>query len=223
MSNDSDVLKAVTDMTIAALSNPNTRVDLKDLPGIVQAMAQVAEATVGGRGAEASAAASTEEAPAAPRRGRPPKAKTSSQTALNLKDAGTGTTASRGRGRPRKQPERQQESETAQPATALKQEPAVPINKSVTPDFIICLEDGKKFKMLKRHLRTTYGLTPAEYRSKWGLPSDYPMTAPNYTAQRTALAKQIGLGSTIPGGQGKSSGAKRKTKAAGKKRSTARK
>ncbi len=74
------------------------------------------------------------------------------------------------------------------------QKPAVTVRKSITPDFIICLEDGKKLKMLKRHLRTTYGLTPEEYRAKWGLPADYPMVAPNYSAQRSAFAKKIGLG-----------------------------
>lgn len=73
-------------------------------------------------------------------------------------------------------------------------EPAVPIRKSVTPDYIICLEDGKKFKSLKRHLSTDYGLTPDEYRTKWGLPADYPMVAPNYAATRSALAKTMGLG-----------------------------
>ena len=72
--------------------------------------------------------------------------------------------------------------------------PAVPVRKSITPDFIICLEDGKKLKMLKRHLRTTYGMTPEEYRAKWGLSVDYPMVAPNYAAQRSAFAKKIGLG-----------------------------
>ena len=71
---------------------------------------------------------------------------------------------------------------------------AVPIRKSVTPDFIICLEDGKKLKMLKRHLRTTYSMTPDEYRVKWGLSPDYPMVAPNYSAQRSVFAKKIGLG-----------------------------
>jgi predicted transcriptional regulator len=74
--------------------------------------------------------------------------------------------------------------------------PAVPVKKSVTPDFIICLEDGKKLKMLKRHLMSTYGLTPAAYREKWGLPRDYPMVAPNYAATRSQLAKKIGLGRT---------------------------
>jgi predicted transcriptional regulator len=72
--------------------------------------------------------------------------------------------------------------------------PAVPIKKSVTPDAIICLEDGKPFKTLKRHLMTAYGMTPAEYREKWNLPKDYPMVAPNYSAQRAATAKKIGLG-----------------------------
>lgn len=72
--------------------------------------------------------------------------------------------------------------------------PAVPVRKSVNPDYIICLEDGKKLKMLKRHLRSTYDMTPDEYRAKWGLPSDYPMVAPNYAAQRSAFAKKIGLG-----------------------------
>jgi len=72
--------------------------------------------------------------------------------------------------------------------------PAVPIRKSISPDYIICLEDGKKLKMLKRHLRTTYNMTPDEYRVKWGLAPDYPMVAPNYAAQRSAFAKKIGLG-----------------------------
>lgn len=72
--------------------------------------------------------------------------------------------------------------------------PAVPIKKSITPDFIICLEDGKKFKSLKRHLRTKYDMTPEEYRAKWGLPADYPMVAPNYASARSELAKAMGLG-----------------------------
>ena len=72
--------------------------------------------------------------------------------------------------------------------------PAVPVKKSVTPDFIICLEDGKKYKSLKRHLRTAYNLSPEEYRAKWGLPADYPMVAPNYAATRSAMAKSLGLG-----------------------------
>jgi predicted transcriptional regulator len=79
-------------------------------------------------------------------------------------------------------------------ATRELQKPAVPIKRSVSADYIVCLEDGKKLKMLKRHLRTTYGMTPDEYRAKWGLPADYPMVAPNYAAQRSAFAKQIGLG-----------------------------
>ena len=77
---------------------------------------------------------------------------------------------------------------------AEPQKPAVPIKKSVNPDFIVCLEDGKKFKSLKRHLRTAYGLTPQEYREKWDLPADYPMVAPNYAEARSQLAKQSGLG-----------------------------
>jgi predicted transcriptional regulator len=75
-----------------------------------------------------------------------------------------------------------------------KQKPAVPIKRSITPDRIICLEDGKQLKMLKRYLRTTHGMTPDEYRAKWGLPADYPMVAPNYAKQRSAFAKEIGLG-----------------------------
>jgi predicted transcriptional regulator len=74
--------------------------------------------------------------------------------------------------------------------------PAVPIRKSVTPEYIVCLEDGKKLKMLKRHLRSTYNMTPDEYRAKWGLPADYQMVAPNYAAQRSDFAKKIGLGRT---------------------------
>lgn len=73
-------------------------------------------------------------------------------------------------------------------------EPAVSIRASVKPDYIVCLEDGKKLKMLKRHLKTAYNMTPDEYRQRWGLPSDYPMVAPNYAAQRSKLAKEIGLG-----------------------------
>ena len=72
--------------------------------------------------------------------------------------------------------------------------PAVPIRRSVTPDYIICLEDGRKLKMLKRHLRTTFGLTPDEYRTRWGLRADYPMVAPNYAKRRSEFAKKIGLG-----------------------------
>ncbi|MCF8470532.1 MAG: MucR family transcriptional regulator [Parvibaculum sp.] len=73
-------------------------------------------------------------------------------------------------------------------------DPAVPARKSVTPDYLICLEDGKRFKSLKRHLRTQYDLSPEEYRAKWGLPKDYPMVAPNYAQARSRLAKKMGLG-----------------------------
>lgn len=86
-------------------------------------------------------------------------------------------------------------------------QPAVPIKKSVTPDHIICLEDGKKLKMLKRHLKTAYDMTPEQYRERWNLPADYPMVAPNYAEQRSALAKEIGLGTKS-----------RRTKAAPRKR-----
>src|SRR5215203_552179 len=82
---------------------------------------------------------------------------------------------------------------TQQPAEEPKA-PAVPIKKSVQPDYIVCLDDGKRFKSLKRHLRTTYNLTPDQYRAKWGLAHDYPMVAPNYAAARSELAKQMGLG-----------------------------
>ena len=75
-----------------------------------------------------------------------------------------------------------------------KPQPAVAVKKSITPDYIICLEDGKRLKMLKRHLMTSFGLTPQAYRERWGLPADYPMVAPKYAAQRSALAKKIGLG-----------------------------
>ena len=76
------------------------------------------------------------------------------------------------------------------------QKPAVPVKRSVNPDYIVCLEDGKKLKMLKRYLRSNYNMTPEEYRAKWGLPADYPMVAPNYAAQRSEFAKKIGLGRT---------------------------
>jgi predicted transcriptional regulator len=81
-----------------------------------------------------------------------------------------------------------------EPAPAPKQEPAVSVRSSVKPDFIVCLEDGKKLKMLKRHLMTHYQMTPDDYRAKWNLPADYPMVAPNYAEQRRVLAKSIGLG-----------------------------
>lgn len=80
----------------------------------------------------------------------------------------------------------------AEPEAPL--EPAVPIKKSITPDHIICLEDGRKLKMLKRHLKSAYNLSPDQYREKWGLPKDYPMVAPNYAKKRQELAKKIGLG-----------------------------
>jgi predicted transcriptional regulator len=76
----------------------------------------------------------------------------------------------------------------------VKLESAVPVKKSITPAYLICLEDGKKLKMLKRHLKTRYNLTPEQYRERWGLPADYPMVAPNYAEQRRHLAKKIGLG-----------------------------
>ncbi|MEZ5670033.1 MAG: MucR family transcriptional regulator [Alphaproteobacteria bacterium] len=87
-----------------------------------------------------------------------------------------------------------------------QQKPAVPVRRSVRPDYIICLEDGKKLKMLKRYLRTTYDMTPEQYRAKWDLPPDYPMVAPNYAAQRSEFAKKIGLGksrTTAKRGRGK--------------------
>jgi len=82
--------------------------------------------------------------------------------------------------------------EAQSPSEPLK--PAVPIKRSINPDFIVCLDDGKKFKSLKRHLRTQYNMTPEQYRDKWSLPADYPMVAPNYAAARSQLAKQMGLG-----------------------------
>jgi len=82
----------------------------------------------------------------------------------------------------------------AQPEPAADLKPAVPIKKSVHPDHIVCLEDGKKLKMLKRHLASSYGMTPDEYRKRWGLPDDYPMVAPNYAKQRSDLALKLGLG-----------------------------
>ena len=85
--------------------------------------------------------------------------------------------------------------EPAAPAEpVVDQKPAVPVKKSVFPDYIVCLEDGKKLKMLKRHLKSSYGLSPDDYRAKWGLPSDYPMVAPNYAKARSEMAVKIGLG-----------------------------
>jgi predicted transcriptional regulator len=85
-------------------------------------------------------------------------------------------------------------NEPLPPPADVKLVPAVPIKKSVMPDFITCLEDGKKFKSLKRHLATAFNMTPDEYRAKWDLPSSYPMVAPNYAARRSAVAKELGLG-----------------------------
>ena len=85
-------------------------------------------------------------------------------------------------------------SEVSTGTTTERPNPAIAVRRSVTPDYIVCLEDGKKLKMLKRHLKTAYDMTPEEYRERWGLPADYPMVAPNYARQRSALAKKIGLG-----------------------------
>jgi predicted transcriptional regulator len=84
-------------------------------------------------------------------------------------------------------------------ALEARPEPAVPVKKSVFPDYIVCLEDGKKLKMLKRHLKTAYNMTPEQYRERWNLGSDYPVVAPNYAKQRSKLAKQIGLGTARKG------------------------
>lgn len=86
------------------------------------------------------------------------------------------------------------------PAEVTEVAPAVPVKKSVTPEYIICLEDGRKMKTLKRHLKTAYNMSPDEYRKRWGLPSDYPMVAPNYSQARSDMAKQIGLGQKGRGG-----------------------
>ena len=83
---------------------------------------------------------------------------------------------------------------SGQAAEQARPDPAVPIKSSIKPDYVVCLEDGKKLKMLKRHLMTHYGMTPEDYRAKWGLPNDYPMVAPNYAEKRRQLAKAIGLG-----------------------------
>jgi predicted transcriptional regulator len=85
-------------------------------------------------------------------------------------------------------------SEGQAPATPAPQKPAVSVKKSLTAEYIVCLEDGKKFKSLKRHLRSKYNMTPEQYRDKWNLPADYPMVAPNYAVTRSALAKKMGLG-----------------------------
>ena len=91
----------------------------------------------------------------------------------------------------------------------VKQEPAVSIRASVKPDYIVCLEDGKKLKMLRRHLMTHYGMTPEDYRAKWNLPKDYPMVAPSYAEKRRVLAKEIGLGTKGRGGGRKKAPARR--------------
>src|ERR1700733_8726720 len=96
------------------------------------------------------------------------------------------------------------------PVEVEKPVPVVPIKQSVKPDFIVCLEDGKRLKMLKRHLMTSYKLTPAQYRTRWGLPSDYPMVAPNYAKVRSSLAQKIGLGRKPETPQGRPAAAKRR-------------
>jgi predicted transcriptional regulator len=106
-------------------------------------------------------------------------------------------------------------------ASAGSQEPAVAVKKSITPDFIICLEDGKKLKMLKRYLRTQYGLSPEDYRRKWGLSSDYPMVAPNYAKRRSEFAKEIGLGTSRLGTGRRSAPARKSTKKRGRPRKAA--
>ena len=90
----------------------------------------------------------------------------------------------------------------AQAVAGQRPQPAVSVKKSVTPDYIVCLEDGRKLKMLKRHLKTAYNMSPEDYRERWQLPADYPMVAPNYAKQRSSLAKKIGLG-TKPRGRGR--------------------
>jgi predicted transcriptional regulator len=106
---------------------------------------------------------------------------------------------------------------TGEDAVAVELTPAVPIKKSVTDDYIVCLEDSKKLKMLKRHLMTAYGMTPDEYRAKWGLRHDYPMVAPSYAQKRQELAKKIGLGRkprvTPPAGKGRKAGARKRATA----------
>jgi predicted transcriptional regulator len=97
-----------------------------------------------------------------------------------------------------------------EPTAAIELKPAVSVKKSITPDFIICLEDGRSFKSLKRHLRTAYNMTPDEYRAKWALPKDYPMVAPSYSAARSSLATSMGLGqSRKKNGNGKAKKAKK--------------
>jgi predicted transcriptional regulator len=93
---------------------------------------------------------------------------------------------------------------------AERPQPAVPVKKSITPEYLICLEDGKRLKMLKRHLQTAYNMSPDQYRERWGLGPDYPMVAPNYAKHRSSLAKKIGLG-TKPRNRGRSMGQRRDT------------
>lgn len=88
-------------------------------------------------------------------------------------------------------------SDLNEESAKLRRKPAVPIEESVKSNFLVCLEDGRKLKMLKRHLRATYGMTPTEYRAKWGLPSDYPMVAPNYAKERAVFARKMGLGRVV--------------------------
>jgi predicted transcriptional regulator len=94
-------------------------------------------------------------------------------------------------------------SATPESVEAAPKEPAVPIKRSLTPEYLVCLEDGRKFKSLKRHLRTKYNMSPEDYRAKWGLPKDYPMVAPSYAKARSDLAKQMGLGQGGRQGQAK--------------------
>src|SRR3546814_4400820 len=130
----------------------------------------------------------------------------------------------------RRRPPRSTRTDTLFPYTTLfrspevKQEPAVSIRASIKPDYIVCLEDGKKLKMLRRHLMTHYNMTPEDYRAKWNLPKDYPMVAPNYAEKRRALAKAIGLGTKGRGGGRKKAtarGAKQPTgRSVGERKST---
>jgi predicted transcriptional regulator len=101
-------------------------------------------------------------------------------------------------------------SGAAAPAPVEKPQPAVPVKKSIHPDYLVCLEDGKKLKMLKRHLKSAFNLSPEQYRERWGLPADYPMVAPNYAERRSELAKKIGLG-TKRANNGAPRGRKRST------------
>ena len=99
-----------------------------------------------------------------------------------------------------------------EPVQPDKPQPAVPVKKSVFPDYIVCLEDGKKLKMLKRHLKTAYNMTPEQYRERWGLAADYPMVAPNYAEHRSTLAKKIGLGTKPRGPRASADGRARQVR-----------